>query len=170
MWAVHFKSDWSIATDKKVFGQVKWMGLCNVCYHSSSAVKMKCFASTNPLKRVAHMGMIEGDNDGLYYGDDEIYSSFAVSTWWASRSNGGSDLPWMSEPLSFVCHVYYETACLICTLKNPPPPPPPPQKNKQKKPQGNKHCLSTTLTIPPETGNLSIALLGQLRVWVNLLN
>ena len=48
------------------------------------------------------MGMIEADNDGLYDGDDEIYSSFAVSTWWASRSNGGSDLPWMSEPLSFV--------------------------------------------------------------------
>ena len=31
-------------------------------------------------------------------GDDEIYSSFAVSTWWTSRSDGGSDLPWMSEP------------------------------------------------------------------------
>ena len=29
--------------------------------------------------------------------DDEIYSSFAVSTWWTSRSDGGSDLPWMSE-------------------------------------------------------------------------
>ena len=30
---------------------------------------------------------------------DEIYSSFAVSTWWASRSTGGFALPWMSEPL-----------------------------------------------------------------------